>query len=172
MGFGRWIPRILSGSRPRRSVWKRSLNQWADVAAQWQASPAKNISYRSTGVFSLETVGESHYQSSLRRARKLGEQYRNGVVVPVLVQRQPDNPYDPEAVVVTLPDGATISYLDRGWARRYQHVLRDAESDGLIFACWAYLAGGTFWKPSVGAWLDLEWPWRIEGIRSSQNERT
>jgi len=82
-------------------------------------------------------------------------------VSPVLVKREPDNPFDELAVVVMSPDGAPIGYLSTERAKEYQTALKCIESRGEVAACWAMLYGGTLLKPNIGAWLSLKWPEQI-----------
>lgn len=50
-------------------------------------------------------VGESHYQPAIRRCRE-GQ--------PVFLWKEPDNPYDPRAIVVTSDDGGILGYIPKG----------------------------------------------------------
>jgi hypothetical protein len=57
--------------------------------------------------------------------------------------REPDNPYDPEAIAVHAQGGGLLGYLRREDARRYAQVFRSLEKRGFeAAACPAMLMGG------------------------------
>ena len=65
------------------------------------------------GSYSLGIVGESNYQSEIRRCRR-------GQGVEII--HEADNPYDELALAVVTTDGATIGYVPRGsWLRDAVH---------------------------------------------------
>ena len=109
----------------------------------------------------LGIVGESHYQDELRAlsgrttdaapfradlaayaADVADEEPDRRWFLAVLV-REPDNPYDPEAVAVHAQGGGKLGYLSREDARRYGQVFRSLEKRGFdAAACPAMLNGG------------------------------
>ena len=91
----------------------------------------------------IEIVGESHYQTAIARCRT-GER--------VLLIRQPDNPYDKNAVAVTRTDGAILGYISRDEARGFAKLL---DSGHKIYAEIHGIYGGSSDKPSFGIWLDV-----------------
>ena len=56
------------------------------------------------GVYSINIVGESKYQTAIRRCRE-GEAIR--------LRKEANNPHDRNAVAVECPRGATLGYLPR-----------------------------------------------------------
>jgi hypothetical protein len=75
---------------------------------------------------------------------------RRGRICWARLIREPDNPFDRNAVMVEI-DGQTVGYLDRAAARRYhRRLLPLAEPIQLP----AKLIGGTREKPSFGVILD------------------
>ena len=153
--------RLITGGRGDSERWQGTSSSWRDAALAFSAEVPDETAYLCSGDFGLEIVGESNYQDALRRAQKIGRDWGNGVVAPVLIAREPDNPYDSNAVVVRLPDGSTVGYLSRERAPTYQSALQQVEEKGQLAVCWAKLIGGDSVRPSIGAWLSLLWPERI-----------
>jgi hypothetical protein len=109
----------------------------------------------------LAIVGESHYQDELRalsRRTSNAAPYRSDLAayaadvadeepdrrwfMAVLV-REPENPYDSEAVAVHAKGGGKVGYLSRNDARRYGQVFKSLEKRGFdAAACPAMLNGG------------------------------
>lgn len=92
----------------------------------------------------LGAVGESQYQPALRRVA------RTGRVCWATLVPEPENPFDPNAVAVQV-EGATVGYLARRDARRYQRRLRALAEPMEVPA---KLIGGTWGKPHFGVILD------------------
>ena len=92
-----------------------------------------------TGSYLFEVVGESHYQADLERI--VGGRTEDsasfqcvGTLIP-----EPDNPYDPQAVRVSV-DGCTVAHLSRDWAAKFNAALL---SSGYARAsCNALIVGG------------------------------
>jgi len=91
----------------------------------------------------MEIVGESHYQATIELCR---ERER------VLLIRQPNNPYDKNAVAVTRVDGSILGYISREEAPSFA---RHLDSGLKIYAEIHGIYGGTSGKPSRGVWLDV-----------------
>jgi len=113
------------------------------------------------GQFGLEVVGESQYQPAIRRASKQAHRQGERRVIHVWVEREPTNPYDPEAVRIVSSDGETLGCLSRESARSYQKALTELEQAGLRVTCAASLFGGDAEKPTVGLYLDLLFPKKL-----------
>lgn len=74
------------------------------------------------------------------------------------LQLEPDNPFDPNAVMVLSDLGEKIGYLSRGDAEDYGPALRAVASKGQSAQCRAKLVGGTREKRNMGVWLDIDPP--------------
>lgn len=102
------------------------------------SSSGARIEWRK-GSFPLDAVGESNYQRALERI--CGGHSRDGheVEVEADLVREPDNPYDSNAVGVRI-EGATVGYLPRDQAAR---VSAQMVTDGIEHAgCMAKIVGG------------------------------
>ncbi len=110
------------------------------------------------GAFSIDIVGESHYQEALNDF--CGGKNIDGYHLPAKAWLlcENDNPNDDKAVRVDI-DGLTVGYLSRELAREYRQRLQEAghpESDAY---CNALIVGG--WRRSgydqgdYGVRLDL-----------------
>ena len=109
----------------------------------------------------LQIVGESHYQKALTdvsriatnaepylpelkgRARSRAQVDKDRLWFRAALFRQPDNPYDPDAIAVHADGVGLIGYLDRDAAREYGPVFEELDRKGYkIGACPAMLTGG------------------------------
>jgi len=99
----------------------------------------KNIAdiIRGNGTFSLNVVGESHYQHALNRicGGKTDDGHNKNVSARLLPE--PDNPYDSNAVAVYIDDDI-VGYLDKQTAKRYKGILHES----VIEKCPAIITGG------------------------------
>ncbi len=87
----------------------------------------------------------------------------------VVVQREPDNAHDPNAVKVQAAlTGDTLGYLPRDRAGDYQRSLIQCAERGLVVTCHAAIYGGTDYKPHIGIWLDLAFPERITAFLNGE----
>lgn len=110
------------------------------------------------GTFSIDIVGESHYQSWLESICG-GHTYdsQEKFVEAVLVHED-NNPYDEKAIRIDI-SGKTVGYLSRKMARQYRKRLEEAGYDGITATCSAKIVGG--WdrgggdKGHFGVKLDL-----------------
>jgi hypothetical protein len=110
------------------------------------------------GTFSIDVVGESHYQSWLESICG-GRTYesQNKLVEAVLVYED-DNPNDDKAIRIDIL-GNTVGYLSRENARQYRMRLEEAGHKGIKATCSAMIVGG--WdrggsdKGHFGVKLDL-----------------
>jgi hypothetical protein len=79
------------------------------------------------GRHDLDVVGESHYQDALWRVVGGRTAERVRVEVQAVLQAEPDNPYDPNAIAVLI-DGAKVGYLCRDDAEAYRPGLLALEA--------------------------------------------
>jgi hypothetical protein len=118
----------------------------------WLFKP-KASELRGPGSFSIEVVGESHYQAVLESiCGKRKEAGENKFVVAELILDDA-NPHDNQAVRVEIY-GNVVGHLSRAMAKKYRTSKRAARS-----RCQANIRGG--WKRkgndlgSYGVWLDF-----------------
>jgi hypothetical protein len=117
---------------------------FATTRAPEQRRPTARQPTDWSGYGFLGVVGESQYQPALLGVAKRGR-FCEAALIP-----EPDNPFDVNAVVVQI-NGATVGYLPRSHARRYQRRLLTLAQP---IRCPAKLIGGTHDKPSFGVLLD------------------
>jgi hypothetical protein len=98
----------------------------------------------------VAVVGESHYQEALITAKRSKPAEDEPVFLATLIA-EPTNPYDPNAVVISIEPFGKIGHLQREIAKRYSPLLIAA---GGTAQCPAQLRGGTAEKPSIGVVLD------------------
>ena len=86
-------------------------------------------------------VGESHYQDNFLRVagNKRHAGFDDDCIAHLVPE--PSNPYDPNAVMVTL-SGLTVGYLNRGDALQYHQLVTDSISRSGIAAVVARVKGG------------------------------
>jgi len=118
---------------------------WSLVSSPTTPRPAERPAPTWTdGYGYLGAVGESQYQSALRRVARTGRLCWASLVP------EPENPFDSNAVAVRIQD-ETVGYLCRADARRYQKRLLTLPQPLEVPA---KLIGGTWGKPSFGVLLD------------------
>jgi hypothetical protein len=108
--------------------------------------------------FELAIVGESHYMAELRALAKRRSAAGAPVEFVATLIREPENPFDPNAIVVMSDRGNTIGYLTREDAVDYGPVLAAVLAAGQTAQCRAKLIGGTVGKRNIGVWLDIDPP--------------
>jgi hypothetical protein len=93
------------------------------------------------GEESVAVVGESNYQAAIRRVcgANRGEAVRFDCVA-VLVS-EPENRFDPNAVMVFVDGGGKVGYLSRDDALDYQPAVQTAADAGFAISCPAHVAG-------------------------------
>lgn len=110
------------------------------------------------GTFSVDVVGESHYQDAI--AFLCGGKSREGVnhIVNATLVPEDDNPHDRQAVRVDV-EGYTVGYLSRKHAREYRNQLRRTGYPKSPMSCRAKIVGGWDRGPDdtgyFGVTLDL-----------------
>jgi Protein of unknown function (DUF2510)/HIRAN domain len=107
------------------------------------------------GRYCFGIVGEASYQPALRRISGGRRERGEDVEFDVLVYREPDNPYDPNAVQVSVNGVGTVGYFRRDEAARAQPALMALEAAGQVLACPAFLIGGDGRK-YIGVLLNLD----------------
>ncbi len=107
------------------------------------------------GRYCFGIVGEASYQPALRRISGGRRERGEDVKFEVLVRREPDNPYDSNAVCVTVNGVGTVGYFRRDEAARVQTALSTLEAVGHVLVCPAFLIGGEDRK-YIGVLLDLD----------------
>ena len=110
--------------------------------ASWLKVPAINIAAV------VDVVGEQHYQDALEDVadgrNAFGTRRRN---VTATLVREPDNPYDTNAVRVEIAH-APVGHLSREDAPRFHAIIARLAKEGSCATCRALLTGG--WDRSGG----------------------
>lgn len=90
---------------------------------------------------SMDIVGESHYQSAL--ASIAGPKCEDGYNLPITVElrREPNNPYDGNAVACFI-DGKKVGHINRQDAARLQSLLKRCEKNRQKAVVDGYIVGG------------------------------
>lgn len=143
------LDRILHrrGAADRRGV--------APAVALVEPPPAAEVVLL-RGSHDLEVVGESHYQDALWRVVGGRTAERVRVDVQAVLLTEPDNPYDPNAVSVSI-EGAKVGYLCRDDAKTYRPGLHELQSrHGALIALPGVVVGGGTRQDGpgmLGVWL-------------------
>jgi hypothetical protein len=112
-------------------LWAESSTQRYEEARRRQAA-ALEVWHRllenagfAVGGQDLDVVGESYYHASLAGIHAALHHAGDGFEVraPALLRREPDNPYDRNAIGVYI-HGAKVGHLDRYDAEDYQALLK------------------------------------------------
>lgn len=93
------------------------------------------------GVYGVDIVGESNYQSALEKICGGREEESARKKVKALLVLEDENPHDSKAVRVDI-DGETVGYLSRKEARQYRARLKEAGYPSLLGRCDAIIVGG------------------------------
>lgn len=98
---------------------------------------------------SMDIVGESNYQRALNSIAGGKTDDRGGHNIPVTIrlQREPNNPYDKNAVQCLI-EGKLVGYINRDDAARLQELLRKCEKRGEKAEVAGHIVGG--WKRPGG----------------------
>lgn len=106
----------------------------------------------------ITVVGESHYQTQLRRAKSCAERVadRDGYHLEFLSQLEPEptNAFDCNAVRL-LFGGQTVGYLTRADAVTFLQTHAEAIASKRPIFARTRIIGGTWEKPTIGLLLDF-----------------
>lgn len=139
--------------------WSRLFGSPSDAVTRLPTSDAVRLP--GLGLFSLEAVGESHYQAALDRI--CGGRSFDGadLLTEATLVHEDTNPYDSHAVRVDI-GGETVGYLSRKHARQFRREMAKAGNSGRNAICAARVRGG--WdrgrddRGSFGVRLDIAIP--------------
>lgn len=106
------------------------------------------LRWTGSGSFDAEVVGESYYQTDLKRIA--GDEKRKRVVARLICET--DNPHDKNAVRVEI-SGKTVGHLSRGLAPVHRRKLAEMKRGGAVVECEAVAVTGK--DGVVGVYLDL-----------------
>ncbi len=107
------------------------------------------------GQDNLEVVGESHYQELLFAIVGSGSE-RVRLAIEATLIREPDNPYDSEAVSVWIR-GQKVGHLSREDAAEFSPALVELERrTGTPIALPGVIAGGGDGRPNFGVFLNFD----------------
>lgn len=107
-----------------------------------KTSEAKPITYLAgPKTFSIDVVGESHYQAALESicGGRTDQGYEK--IVEAVLVHEDDNPYDNKAIRVDI-QGKTVGHLSRENARQFRNRLEKAGYKGITATCSAIVVGG------------------------------
>jgi len=93
------------------------------------------------GTYSLDIVGESHYQSSLEKICGGKTKQGHKKIVQATLIHEDDNPYDDKAIRVDI-EGMTVGYLSKTNARKYRKKLENVGHPWITVSCPAMIVGG------------------------------
>jgi hypothetical protein len=115
--------------------------------------PDQFVELKGGGDFDIAAVGESHYQAQLASIVHPRDGYVEYVREAIL-RCENDNPYDNQAVAVTM-DKHTVGYLGKADARRYRAIIARMGFAEVNGRCQAKVCGGGKAKPNYGVWIDI-----------------
>jgi hypothetical protein len=95
------------------------------------------------GTFSIDIVGESHYQSALDRICGGKTPHGHNLIIQAELIHENNNPHDNKAIRIDI-DGMTVGYFSRELAREYRKRITEAGYPGVTAVCNAMIVGG--WK--------------------------
>lgn len=105
------------------------------------------------GTRKLSVVGESHYQETLARLSGAPSRGEHRYDCTALLVLEPDNPYDPKAVMVQV-DEKCVGYLSRQNARRFGPKVQKMTEAGEPTICLAFIGRGPD-HPNLGISLRI-----------------
>lgn len=116
------------------------------------------------GGFNQPIVGESHYQDALRLLRRSAvKSVNDSLISKFLLARQPENPYDENAIAVLTEHGDIVGHLSREDAYRLQLLAREFDDRGELLCCDGKLCGDDI----IGVWLNLPHLVEAKGFQHS-----
>jgi hypothetical protein len=95
------------------------------------------------GLFTVDVVGEAHYQDQIESVVGKPTEDGSDKVVQAALVLEDSNVHDPMAVRVDI-EGVTCGYLSRANARAYRRAIEKLGHGPLIGQCQAVVVGG--WK--------------------------
>ncbi len=110
------------------SLWRKlfgsgnSVEEWRDVHAEEPREDQRT--------YSLSVVGESYDNDDGTSRQKIIRRCKAGD--QIVLRREPDNPYDPNAIAVTTAAGEQIGYLSRDNAEWVPDALEKAERTTVV----------------------------------------
>jgi hypothetical protein len=134
-------------------------------AARKTATPAGQVAsehffhWPNLGEYDFEVVGESNYQTALKRLA--GDHGTESADVEIVAELhlENSNPHDPKAVAVRV-EGQTVGYLSREDARSFRRRLGQKGLGSATTTCGAHIVGGgtrrNGEKLSYGIRLDIK----------------
>jgi HIRAN domain len=156
----------MSGDFPRVGLLDRIFNRHGTTSRP-APTPAPTLvevvsaaaSVLLGGRHDLEVVGESHYQDALRRVGGGRTTERVRVETQAMLVREPDNPYDANAISVRI-EGSTVGYLCRDDARSFLPGLLKLEARyGARISLAGVVVGGGIRQDGpgmLGIWLSYD----------------
>ena len=109
----------------------------------------------STREFDTRVAGTQHYSHAIGAAVEGQKRYGERVYISVVLQTEPDNPHDPNAVKVMSVTRQTIGYLYRDEAVQYAPGVQSWAERGKWVGCQATVVGK---GPDAMVYLDLDTP--------------
>ena len=140
----RWLNGLFS---PRNS----------DKSSEEAAEEIKSNQKRVFGTrdFEVGVAGTSHYQQAIGAATKGKKSYGDRVYINVVLQTEPENPHDPNAVKVMTTNQQTIGYLYREKAEQYAPKIQAWQDRGKWVGCQGTVVGK---GQDVKVYLDIDKP--------------
>lgn len=105
----------------------------------------------------VNVAGESHYQEALRALAGAHGEEQVRIEAEAMLVPEPDNPHDPNAVMVAI-HGRLVGYLPRRAAAAYAPMLHAVATRGRTAACEAMIAGRGGEDAVLGVFLRLPEP--------------
>ena len=93
------------------------------------------------GTYSVDVVGESHYQEALEDICGGRTEEGHRLEVDAFLVPEDDNPHDPKAVCIYIQD-QPVGHLDRETAQGFRKQLEVAGLTGVAMKCSAIIVGG------------------------------
>ncbi len=93
------------------------------------------------GTYSVDVVGESHYQEALESICGGRTENSQRLEVEAFLVPEDDNPHDTNAVRIYIRD-QTVGYLDRETARSFREKIAEIGLTGVAVKCSAIIVGG------------------------------
>lgn len=106
--------------------------------------PGDVYEWPDTGDFHFNIVGESYYQSAIKRLAGPNNEHVEEKEYKALLVPEDDNPHDDKAVRVDI-EGRAVGHLSREDARRFRRRLVSKKIKGQVTACKAIVTGGQAW---------------------------